>query len=166
MNQVDPVLREARAREVRHDVVATLIGGTHLTFRGVFAAQWVIASALAWKSSLPGEPRLMFTMILGAMLSVPIMWTSPRGGAEPLGVVNLSDRRSSQPFSAGDQKLISAIATQLGTAIQNAGRRVPPRRSRRPESGGPEDSSRARQFRRCRVGQRRMAGDRRYDRRR
>jgi phosphoserine phosphatase RsbU/P len=56
----------------------------------------------------------------GAMLSVPIMWTSPKGGAEPLGVVNLSDRRSRQPFSAGDQKLISAIATQIGTAIQNA----------------------------------------------
>lgn len=56
----------------------------------------------------------------GAMLSVPIMWTSPRGGAEPLGVVNLSDRRSGQPFTAGDQKLISAIATQIGTAIQNA----------------------------------------------
>src|SRR5438067_8954458 len=56
----------------------------------------------------------------GAMLSVPIMWTSPRGGSEPLGVVNLSDRRSAQPFTAGDQKLISAIATQIGTAIQNA----------------------------------------------
>lgn len=56
----------------------------------------------------------------GAMLSVPIMWTSPRGGAEPLGVVNLSDRRSDQPFTAGDQKLISAIATQIGTAIQNS----------------------------------------------
>jgi sigma-B regulation protein RsbU (phosphoserine phosphatase) len=56
----------------------------------------------------------------GAMLSVPIMWTSPRGGSEPLGVVNLSDRRSNQPFTAGDQKLISAIATQIGTAIQNA----------------------------------------------
>ena len=55
----------------------------------------------------------------GAMLSVPIMWTAPRG-AEPLGVVNLSDRRSGQPFSAGDQKLIAAIATQIGTAIQNA----------------------------------------------
>lgn len=55
----------------------------------------------------------------GAMLSVPIMWTAP-GGAEPLGVVNLSDRRSGQPFSAGDQKLIAAIATQIGTAIQNA----------------------------------------------
>lgn len=56
----------------------------------------------------------------GALLSVPIMWTSPRGGSEPLGVVNLSDRRSGQPFTAGDQKLISAIATQIGTAIENA----------------------------------------------
>jgi sigma-B regulation protein RsbU (phosphoserine phosphatase) len=55
----------------------------------------------------------------GEMLSVPIMWTTPSGG-EPLGVVNLSDRRSHQPYSAGDQKLVSAIATQIGTAIQNA----------------------------------------------
>ena len=55
----------------------------------------------------------------GAMLSVPIMWTAPRG-SEPLGVVNLSDRRAGLPFTAGDQKLIAAIATQIGTAIQNA----------------------------------------------
>ncbi|HEX6536856.1 MAG TPA: GAF domain-containing SpoIIE family protein phosphatase [Gemmatimonadaceae bacterium] len=55
----------------------------------------------------------------GMMLSVPIMWTAPNGGAEPLGVVNLSDRGSGQPFTAGDQKLIAAIATQIGTAIQN-----------------------------------------------
>ncbi len=55
----------------------------------------------------------------GEMLSVPIMWTTPMGG-EPLGVVNLSDRRSKQPYSAGDQKLVAAIATQIGTAIQNA----------------------------------------------
>jgi sigma-B regulation protein RsbU (phosphoserine phosphatase) len=55
----------------------------------------------------------------GEMLSVPIMWTTPSGG-EPLGVVNLSDRRSHQPYSAGDQKLVAAIATQIGTAIQNA----------------------------------------------
>ena len=56
----------------------------------------------------------------GTMLSVPIMWTAPNGGSEPLGVVNLSDRTSGQPFTAGDQKLIAAIATQIGTAIQNA----------------------------------------------
>jgi len=56
----------------------------------------------------------------GEMLSVPITWTAPAPrGAEPLGVVNLSDRRSGQPFTAGDQKLIAAIATQIGTAIQN-----------------------------------------------
>ncbi|HEY6218808.1 MAG TPA: GAF domain-containing SpoIIE family protein phosphatase [Gemmatimonadaceae bacterium] len=55
----------------------------------------------------------------GPMLSVPILWTAPRG-SEPLGVVNLSDRRSGLPFTAGDQKLIAAIATQIGTAIQNA----------------------------------------------
>jgi len=32
----------------------------------------------------------------------------------------LSDRRSGHLFTAGDQKLIAAIATQIGTAIQNA----------------------------------------------
>jgi sigma-B regulation protein RsbU (phosphoserine phosphatase) len=55
----------------------------------------------------------------GAMLSVPIMWTAPRAPSEPLGVVNLSDRRSGQAFTAGDLKLVAAIATQIGTAIQN-----------------------------------------------
>jgi sigma-B regulation protein RsbU (phosphoserine phosphatase) len=56
----------------------------------------------------------------GAMLSVPILWTTPRSEPEALGVVNLSDRRTGQPFTAGDQKLISAIATQIATAIQNS----------------------------------------------
>ncbi len=55
----------------------------------------------------------------GAMLSVPILWTG-QGGSEPLGVVNLSERRSGQAFTAGDQKLVTAIASQIGAAIQNA----------------------------------------------
>ena len=55
----------------------------------------------------------------GAMLTVPILWTT-QDGSEPLGVVNLSDRRSGQPFTADDQKLITAIASQIGAAIQNA----------------------------------------------
>lgn len=55
----------------------------------------------------------------GEMLSVPILWNS-QTGSEPLGVVNLSERRSGQSFSAGDQKLVTAIATQIGAAIQNA----------------------------------------------
>lgn len=57
----------------------------------------------------------------GALLAVPILWTNPNPhGAIPLGVVNLSQRRSGEPFSAGDEKLVTAIATQIGTAIQNA----------------------------------------------
>ena len=51
----------------------------------------------------------------GAMLSVPIMWTSPTGSVA-LGVVTLSGRRAN--FTAGDQKLVAAIASQIGTAIQ------------------------------------------------
>lgn len=53
----------------------------------------------------------------GAMLSAPIMWTSPTGGVA-LGVVTLSGRRSSDRFTAGDQKLVAAIASQIGTAIK------------------------------------------------
>ncbi len=57
----------------------------------------------------------------GEMLAVPILWTAPGGGDQPpLGVVVLSDRKARAPFSAGDQKLVTAVATQIGTAIQNA----------------------------------------------
>jgi signal transduction histidine kinase len=71
--EVDPAQREVRAREVRHAIVTNLTVGTHRTFQGVFAVQWAIAVALAWKSSLPDEPRIPFTMIVGAMLSVPAL---------------------------------------------------------------------------------------------
>ena len=54
----------------------------------------------------------------GELLTVPILWTGPRGSSERLGVVTLSARRSA--FTAGDLKLVAAIATQVGTAIQNA----------------------------------------------
>ncbi len=54
----------------------------------------------------------------GSLLSVPILWTNPGHAAVPLGVVNLSGRRSGSPFTTGDEKLVSAIATQIGTAIQ------------------------------------------------
>jgi sigma-B regulation protein RsbU (phosphoserine phosphatase) len=57
----------------------------------------------------------------GGLLAVPILWTNPTPhGSIPLGVVTLSERRGSESFSAGDEKLVSAIATQIGTAIQNA----------------------------------------------
>jgi sigma-B regulation protein RsbU (phosphoserine phosphatase) len=76
-------------------------------------------SVLADAGELETEAERSFRR--GAILSVPIMWTAPAPrGPEPLGVVNLSDRRSGLAFTAGDQKLMAAIATQIGTAIQNA----------------------------------------------
>jgi phosphoserine phosphatase RsbU/P len=53
----------------------------------------------------------------GAMLTVPIMWATPQGGV-PLGVMTLSNRNGGERFSAGDQKLAAAVASQIGTAIQ------------------------------------------------
>ena len=55
----------------------------------------------------------------GAMLAVPIVWTTPDGGI-PLGVVCLSGRRAGASFTAGDEKLVAAVGSQIGTAIQNA----------------------------------------------
>lgn len=55
----------------------------------------------------------------GALLCVPIVWSAPAGG-EPLGVVALSGRRAGQQFTAGDLKLVTAIASQIAAAIQNA----------------------------------------------
>lgn len=56
----------------------------------------------------------------GAVLAVPITWTGQNGRAMLLGVVCLTDRATGAAFSAGDVKLIAAIATQVGSAIQNA----------------------------------------------
>lgn len=55
----------------------------------------------------------------GAVLAVPIMWSVQQGRTELLGVVSLSDRTTGAAFSAGDVKLVAAIATQVGSAIQN-----------------------------------------------
>jgi phosphoserine phosphatase RsbU/P len=59
------------------------------------------------------------TALHGELLAVPILWSGPNGDAV-LGVLALADRAGEEPFSAGDQKLLAAIATQIGAAIENA----------------------------------------------
>ena len=54
----------------------------------------------------------------GALLAVPILWTTPEGGL-PVGVVCLSGRRHGANFTAGDEKLVAAIGSQIGSVIQN-----------------------------------------------
>lgn len=57
---------------------------------------------------------------VGALMAVPIMWTGEAGRPELLGAVSLTNRTTGAAFSAGDVKLVAAIATQIGSAIQNA----------------------------------------------
>jgi signal transduction histidine kinase len=73
VNEVDSTQLDARAREVRHAVVASLTVGTHRTFRVLFAVQWPVALLLAWHNALPGESRVLLTLVLGATLSVPAL---------------------------------------------------------------------------------------------
>jgi sigma-B regulation protein RsbU (phosphoserine phosphatase) len=51
-------------------------------------------------------------------LSVPINYTPPEGGARTVGVITLVGRRNDAPFSAGDVRLLAAIASQVGAALE------------------------------------------------
>jgi phosphoserine phosphatase RsbU/P len=55
-----------------------------------------------------------------AYLSVPVMYGAPGDQSRPIGVINLTDRTGVDNFSAGDRKLVAAIANQVGAAIENA----------------------------------------------
>lgn len=55
-----------------------------------------------------------------SFLSVPVMYGAPGDQARPIGVINLTDRTGPDTFSAGDRKLVAAIANQVGAAIENA----------------------------------------------
>lgn len=53
-----------------------------------------------------------------AFLSVPINYTPPQGSTRTVGVITLVGRRSNVRFSAGDARLLSAIASQIGAALE------------------------------------------------
>src|SRR5690606_32326797 len=55
-----------------------------------------------------------------AYLSVPICYAAPRTALRCVGVINLTDRIGGDRFTAGDRKLVTAIANQIGAAIENA----------------------------------------------
>lgn len=55
-----------------------------------------------------------------AFLSAPITYPDSDGRTRPVGVINLTDRLGADQFSAGDKKLIEAIAHQVGAAVENA----------------------------------------------
>jgi len=69
---------------------------------------------------LPAEPAPERTYRGRAFLSVPIVYGGPNGEPRPIGVINLTDRLGEDAFSAGATKLVAAIATQIGAAMENA----------------------------------------------
>ncbi|MBI4419739.1 MAG: SpoIIE family protein phosphatase [Gemmatimonadetes bacterium] len=55
-----------------------------------------------------------------AFLSAPILYPTPEGPPRPVGVLNLTDRIGADAFTAGERRLVAAIATQIGAAVENA----------------------------------------------
>lgn len=55
-----------------------------------------------------------------AFLSVPVLYAAPGQRGKPIGVINLTDRGGGDAFTAGDRKLVAAIANQIGAAVENA----------------------------------------------
>ena len=51
-------------------------------------------------------------------LSVPVNYTPPDGGSRTVGVITLVGRRSDVRFSAGDMRLLTAVASQVGAALE------------------------------------------------
>jgi sigma-B regulation protein RsbU (phosphoserine phosphatase) len=54
-----------------------------------------------------------------AYLSVPICHASHGRPLQCIGVINLTDRTGGDRFTPGDRKLLTAIASQVGAAIEN-----------------------------------------------
>ena len=67
----------------------------------------------------PEESRLPMQEGLDSLLSVPIRYSPPDGEPRTVGVINLIGRKRGGRFTASDQKLLSAIASQVGSALEN-----------------------------------------------
>jgi sigma-B regulation protein RsbU (phosphoserine phosphatase) len=65
------------------------------------------------------ESRIPVKEGTDSLLSVPIRYTPPAGEPRTVGVINLLGRLRGGRFTASDQKLLSAIASQVGSALEN-----------------------------------------------
>ncbi|MEJ2206441.1 MAG: SpoIIE family protein phosphatase [Gemmatimonadota bacterium] len=54
-----------------------------------------------------------------SFIAVPIRYTPPSGEARTLGVMELIARRGEESYSVADQKLLTAIAFHMGSALEN-----------------------------------------------
>ncbi len=54
-----------------------------------------------------------------SFLSVPIRYSAGRGAARTVGVINLIGRRDGGRFTSANERLLAAVASQVGAAIEN-----------------------------------------------
>ncbi len=66
-----------------------------------------------------GSPAFAPNLRSESVLSVPIQYAPQEGKARMVGVVNLFGRKGSGTFTAGHRKLLTAIASQIGAALEN-----------------------------------------------
>ena len=88
--------------------------GDMLTAR-VFRERTAIISA----AGEGNHPAVAPNLRAESALSVPIQYAPQAGEARTVGVINLFGRRGSGVFSTGDRKLLTAIASQIGAALEN-----------------------------------------------
>ena len=55
-----------------------------------------------------------------SFISVPICYAAPGTELRCVGVINLTDRIGGDRFTLDDRKLVSAVANQIGAAVENA----------------------------------------------
>ena len=55
-----------------------------------------------------------------SFIALPITYAPPGGVPRSIGVINLTDRLGTDAFTAGHKKLLAAVASQVGAAIENA----------------------------------------------
>lgn len=55
-----------------------------------------------------------------SLLSVPVSYSPPDGDVRTIGVINLIGRGDKHRFDAGNQKMMMAIASQIGAAVENS----------------------------------------------
>ncbi len=55
-----------------------------------------------------------------SFISVPICYGTDGSGLRCVGVINLTDRIGGDRFTLDDRKLVSAVANQIGAAVENA----------------------------------------------
>jgi phosphoserine phosphatase RsbU/P len=87
------------------------------------ATAWVFREKLPLNIERGGQhnrPKVLEPRPQGreAFLSVPINYTPPEGGPRTVGVITLVGRKSNVRFSAGDARMLAAIASQVGAALE------------------------------------------------